>query len=184
MINDRSLCDVLARHPRWAHDVFENRASKPVDEATSMAAFAGWQHEILRRIGCGGEKVAPCEKVVWFYTEDAVKVLHLHHLASFCQTNRGAYTFSAVSEAEGVAHRYQSQALVICLAAGHSPSFGILAAMVSGVLPTGKFEGRQQLRDEPAHVCVFADHAPPPKLEGITEVVEVDESDTEYEDPE
>ena len=46
-------------------------------------------------------------------------------LASFCQTNRGAYTFNAVSEAEGVAHRYQSQPLVICLAAGHSPSFGI-----------------------------------------------------------
>ena len=29
VINDRSLCDVLARHPRWAHDVFENRAARP-----------------------------------------------------------------------------------------------------------------------------------------------------------
>ena len=87
--------------------------------------------------------------------------------------------FNAVSEAEGVAHRYQSQALVICLAAGHSPSFNILASMIAGVLPTGKFEGRQQLRDEPAHVCVFADHAPPAKLEGITEVIDIDEGDTE-----
>ena len=179
VINDRSLCDVLARHPRWAHDVFENRAAKPVDEATSMKAFAGWQHAILRRIGCGGDKVEPGQKVLWFYTEDSIKMLHLHHLASFCQTNRGAYTFNAISEAEGVAHRYQSQALVICLAAGHSPSFNILASMVSGVLPTGKFEGRQQLREEPAHVCVFADHQPPEKLQGITEIVDVGEGDTE-----
>ena len=79
-----------------------------------------------------------------------------------------------------MAHRYQSQSLVICLASGHSPSFSILAAMVSGVLPTGKFEGRQQLRDEPAMVAVFADHAPPPKLEGITEAIDLDEGDTEY----
>ena len=79
------------------------------------------------------------------------------------------YTFNAVSVAEDVAHRYQSQELVICLAAGHSPSFNILASMISGVLPTGKFEGRQQLRQEAAHVCVFADH-PPAKLEGITQV--------------
>jgi hypothetical protein len=183
VINDRTLCDVLARHPRWAHDVFENRAAKPVDEATSLAAFAGWQHDILRRIGSGGEtKATPAKKVLWFYTEDSVKMLHLHHLASFCQSNRGAYTFNACSEAEGIAHRYQSQELVICLAAGHSPSFGILAAMVSGVLPTGKFEGRQQLRDVDAHVCVFADHAPPPKLEGVTEVVDIDEEATEHED--
>ena len=54
--------------------------------------------------------------------------------------------------------------------------------MVSGVLPTGKFEGRQQLRDKPAMVAVFADHAPPPKLEGITEAIDLDEGDTEYED--
>ena len=181
VINDRTLCDVLARHPRWAHDVFENRAAKPVDEATSLKAFAGWQHEILRRIGCGGEEVSPGDNVLWFYTEDPVKMLHLHHLASFCQTNRGAYTFNAVSEAEGVAHRYQSQELVICLAAGHSPSFNILASMVSGVLPTGKFEGRQQLRDTAAHVCVFADHGPPPKLEGIVQTVDIDEECTEYE---
>ena len=73
---------------------------------------------------------------------------------------------------------------MICLAAGHSPSFSILAAMVSGVLPTGKFEGRQQLRDEPAMVAVFADHAPPPKLEGITEVMDIDEDNTENEDAE
>ena len=182
VINDRTLCDVLARHPRWAHDVFENRAAKPVDEATSLAAFAGWQHDILRRIGCGGGGETKAEKkVLWFYTEDSIKMLHLHHLASFCQSNRGAYTFNACSEAEGVAHRYQSQPLVICLASGHSPSFGILAAMVSGVLPTGKFEGRQQLRDADAHVCVFADHAPPPKLEGVTEVVDVDEEATDHE---
>ena len=64
---------------------------------------------------------------------------------------------------------------MICLAAGHSPSFGILAAMVSGVLPTGKFEGRQQLRDEPAMVAVFADHAPPPKLTGIVEAVDIED---------
>jgi len=153
-----------------------------VDEATSLRAFAGWQHDILRRIGCGGDEVVPEKKVLWFWTEDSVKMLHMHHLASFCQTNRGAYTFNAVSEAEGVAHRYQSQTLVICLAAGHSPSFNILASMISGVLPTGKFEGRQQLRDEAAHVCVFADHAPPPKLEGITEVVDVDEDENTEED--
>jgi type II secretory pathway component PulJ len=55
------------------------------------------------------------------------------------------------------------------------PSFSILASMLSGVLPTGKFEGRQQLRSDPACVAVFADHPPPPKLEGITEEVEVDE---------
>eukprot|EP00966_Prymnesium_polylepis_P045447 1052625-Prymnesium_polylepis.1 len=102
-------------------------------------------------------------------------MLHLHHLASFCQTNRGAYNFNATSGAEGVAHRYQSQKLVICLAAGHSPAFNILASMVSGVLPTGKFEGRQQLRSEAARVCVFADHEPPPKLEGIVEMVDIDE---------
>ena len=176
VINDRTLCDVLARHPRWAHDVFENRSAKPVDEATSLKVFALWQHQILRRIGCDKEHaVVPGDKVLWFCTEDSVKMLHLHHLASFCQTNRGAYNFNATSEAEGVAHRYQSQGLVICLAAGHSPSFNILAAMVSGVLPTGKFEGRQQLRGEAAHVCVFADHEPPPKLEGIVEMVDIDE---------
>ena len=175
VINDRTLCDVLARHPRWAHDVFENRIAKPVDEATSLEAFAGWQHQILRRIGCDAERsVPPGDKVLWFHTEDSVTLLHLHHLASFCQTNRGAYTFNAISEAEGVAHRYQSQRLVICLAAGHSPSFNILASMVSGVLPTGKFEGRQQLRSEAAHVVVFADHEPPPKLEGIVETVDVE----------
>jgi len=116
----------------------------------------------------------PANKVLWFSTQDSISMLHMHHLASFCQTNRAAYTFNAVSEAEGVAHRYQSQKLVICLAAGHSPSFGILAAMMSGVLPTGKFEGRQQLRAERAHVFVFADHAPPPKLEGIVEVIDID----------
>ena len=43
----------------------------------------------------------------------------------------------------------------------------LLGAMMSGVLPTGKFEGRQQLRGERAVVAVFADHAPPPKLAGI-----------------
>ena len=102
-------------------------------------------------------------------------MLHMHHLASFCQSNRQAYTFNAVSEAEGIAHRYQSQKLVICLAAGHSPSFNILASMMSGVLPTGKFEGRQQLRGERAMVAVFADHSPPPKLEGIVEAVDVEE---------
>ena len=80
VINDRSLCDVLARHPRWAHDVFENRAARPVDEATSLEAFAGWQHEVLRRMGCGGEEVSPEKKVLWFYTEDSIKMLHLHHL--------------------------------------------------------------------------------------------------------
>eukprot|EP00966_Prymnesium_polylepis_P077413 1793432-Prymnesium_polylepis.1 len=80
-------------------------------------------------------------------------MLHLHHLASFCQTNRQAYTFNSNSEAEGVAHRYQSQSLVICLAAGRPPSFSILASMLSGVLPTGKFEGRQQLRSDRAHVA-------------------------------
>lgn len=36
----------------------------------------------------------------------------------------------------------------------------------------------QQLRDEPAMVAVFADHAPPPKLEGITEAIDLDEGDT------
>ena len=179
VINDRSLCDVLARHPRWAHDVFENRTANPVNEGITLKAFAGWQHSILRRIGCDGDKAAPCQKAMWFYTEDSTKMLHLHHLASFCQTNRGAYTFNAVSEAEGVAHRYQSQELVICLAAGHSPSFNIVASMISGVLPTGKFEGRQQLRQEAASVCVFADHAPPAKLEGITQVVDIDEAETE-----
>ena len=55
------------------------------------------------------------------------------------------------------------------------PSFSILASMLSGVLPTGKFEGRQQLRSDRAHVAVFADHPPPPKLEGIVEEVDVDE---------
>ena len=175
VINDRTLCDVLARHPRWAHDVFENRAAKPVDEATSLKAFADWQHDVLLRIGCDIETVLPGDKALWFHTEDSVKMLHLHHLASFCQTNRGAYTFNAVSEAEGVAHRYQSQPLVICLAAGHSPSFNILASMMSGVLPTGKFEGRQQLRGERAVVAVFADHAPPPKLAGIVEAVDIEE---------
>jgi hypothetical protein len=45
-----------------------------------------------------------------------------------------------------------------------------------------EFEGRQQLRDEPAMVAVFGDHAPPPKLEGITEAIDLDEGDTEYED--
>ena len=64
---------------------------------------------------------------------------------------------------------------MICLAAGHSPSFNILASMMSGVLPTGKFEGRQQLRGERAVVAVFADHAPPPKLTGIVEVVDIEE---------
>ena len=175
VINDRSLCDVLARHPRWAHDVFENRPAKPVDEATSLDAFAGWQHEILRRLGCDAQHtVPPGENVLWFHTSEASRILHMHHLASFCQSNRGAYTFNAVSESEGVAHRYQSQDLIICLAAGHSPSFNILVAMVSGVLPTGKFEGRQQLRQQAAHVAVFADHEPPPKLEGIVEAVGVD----------
>ena len=33
-------------------------------------------------------------------------------------------------------------------------------------------------------VAVFADHAPPPKLEGITEAIDIDEGDTEYEDAE
>ena len=47
--------------------------------------------------------------------------------------------------------------------------------MLSGVLPTGKFEGRQQLRSDPACVAVFADHAPPPKLEGIVEEVDIDD---------
>ena len=42
----------------------------------------------------------------------------------------------------------------------------------------------RQLRDEPAMVAVFADHAPPPKLEGITETIDLDEGDTEYEDAE
>ena len=176
VINDRSLCDVLARHPRWAHDVFENRPAKPVDEATSLEAFASWQHQILRRIGCDKDRsVSPGDKVLWFHTEDSVKMLHLHHLASFCQTNRQAYMFNSISEAEGVAHRYQSQSLVICLAVGRPPSFSILASMLSGVLPTGKFEGRQQLRSDPACVAVFADHPPPPKLEGIVEEVDVDE---------
>lgn len=40
------------------------------------------------------------------------------------------------------------------------------------------------LRDEPAMVAVFADHSPPPKLEGITEAIDIDEGDTEYEDAE
>ena len=136
--------------------------------------LSSWQHAVLKRIGCDADEVKPGNKVLWFQTQDSITMLHMHHLASFCQTNRSAYTFSAVSESEGVAHRYQSQKLVICLAAGHSPSFGILAAMVSGVLPTGKFEGRQQLRAEPAHVAVFADHTPPPKLEGIVEVIDTD----------
>jgi hypothetical protein len=47
--------------------------------------------------------------------------------------------------------------------------------MMSGVLPTGKFEGRQQLRGERAVVAVFADHAPPPKLAGIVEAVDIEE---------
>ena len=33
-------------------------------------------------------------------------------------------------------------------------------------------------------VAVFADHAPPPKLEGIMEAIDIDEGDTEYEDAE
>ena len=178
VINDSSLSDVLARHPRWAHDVFENRPAKPVDEAASLYAFAVWQHEVLRRMGCNANHaVTPGDKVLWFHTEDTVKMLHLHHLARFCQSNRGAYTFSAASEDEGVAHRYQSQPLVVCLAAGHSPSLGILASMIAGVLPTGKFEGGQQLRSGGAIVAVFADHEPPPKLEGIVEVTDVAELD-------
>ena len=183
VINDSSLSDVLARHPRWAHEVFENRPAKPVNEATTLSAFAMWQHEILRQLGCDAEcatcAAASGDKVLWFYTEDAIQMLHLHHLASFCQSNRGAYTFNAISEDEGVAHRYQSQPLVICLAAGHSPSLGILASMVAGVLPTGKFEGRQQLRSGGATVAVFADHAPPPKLTGLVEAMEVEALDAE-----
>ena len=168
VINDSSLSDVLARHPRWAHDVFENREAKPVDEAVTLQAFAPWQHKILQQIGGEvGHAGTPGDKVLWYHTEDSVKMLHLHHLASFCQSNRGAYTFNAASEAEGVAHRYQSQPLIVCLAAGHSPSIGILASLVAGVLPTGKFEGRQQLRQGKAIVAVFADHEPPPKLENI-----------------
>ena len=62
-----------------------------MDEATSLGVFAGWQHDILRRIGCGDERVSPEKKVLWFYTDDSIKLLHLHHLASFCQTNRGGY---------------------------------------------------------------------------------------------
>ena len=99
------------------------------------------------------------------------------HLASFCQSNRGAYNFHAHSEAEGVAHRYQSQPLILCLAAGHSPGFNILAALMTGVLPTGKFEGRQQLRQYRAHVGVFADHPPPPKLEAIVAVTCLDSAE-------
>ena len=157
VINDRSLCDVLARHPRWAHDVFENRPAKPVDEATSLEAFASWQHQILWRIGCDKEhSVSPGDKVLWFHTEDSVKMLHLHHLASFCQTNRQAYTFNSSSEAEGVAHRYQSQSLVICLAVGRPPSFSILASMLSGVLPTGKFEGRQHSSAATPHASLYS----------------------------
>ena len=34
------------------------------------------------------------------------------------------------------------------------------------------------------HGLEAADHAPPPKLEGITEVIDLDEGDTEYEDAE
>ena len=68
-----------------------------------------------------------------------------------------------------------SQSLVICLAAGHSPSLGILASLVAGVLPTGKFEGRQQLRQGKAVVAVFADHLPPPKLEGIVQATAIEE---------
>ena len=79
VINDRTLCDVLARHPRWAHDVFENRAAKPVDESTSLQAFADWQHDVLLRIGCGIETVEPGDKALWFHTEDSVKMLHLQN---------------------------------------------------------------------------------------------------------
>ena len=50
---------------------------------------------MLLRIGCDIEIVLPGDKALWFHTEDSVKMLHLHHLASFCQTTRGAYTFIA-----------------------------------------------------------------------------------------
>ena len=131
--------------------------AKKVGEATALQEFADWLSELLRRIGCGGQRVERMvsgEKAQWSHTQGSVKMLHLHHLASFCQANYGAYTFNAISKAEGgVAHRYQSQPLVICLAAGHSPSFSILASMMTGVLPTGKVEGRQQLRGERAMVA-------------------------------
>ena len=65
MINDASLSDVLARHPRWAHDVFENRTAKPVDEAKSLEAFAPWQHQVLAQIGGeSGHAVTPGDKVL------------------------------------------------------------------------------------------------------------------------
>ena len=36
----------------------------------------------------------------------------MHHLASFCQSNRGAYTFNAVSESEGSRFASPSEAFV------------------------------------------------------------------------
>ena len=181
VINDNSVCAVISKHWKWAHDIFENRPARPVDEATTLASFAKWQCDVLELIGCGSTAVAATNQVLWFHSEDPQKLLHLHHLASFCQSNRGAYTFSAASESEGIAHRYQSQSLVVCLAVGNSPKFNILASMIAGVLPTGKFEGRQQLRAERAVVAVFADHAPCEKLSGIATVHEIpdDENATE-----
>ena len=65
VINDASLSDVLVRHPRWAHDVFENRTAKPVDEAKSLEAFAPWQHQVLAQIGGeSGHAVTPGDKVL------------------------------------------------------------------------------------------------------------------------
>ena len=177
VVSEPKLCDVLARHVKWCHEVFENRQYAPVDEASSLGAFHAWQLEILSAIGCdrdGAVLAPPRDVALWFSTKDAKTMLHLYHLASFCQTNRGAYLFHAHSEAEGVAHKYQSQKLIICLAGGHTPSFQILAAMLAGTCPTGKFEGRQQLRQEPAFVAVFADHPPPPKLHGIVRVADLD----------
>ena len=77
VINDRSLCDVMARHVKWCHEVFENRPAQPVDEATSLDAFAGWQHKVLHALGCDAAAVTPSEKVLWFHTSDSIKMLHL-----------------------------------------------------------------------------------------------------------
>ena len=113
----------------------------------------------------------------------AHKRSHTHARAHVHQSTTSGASSAAARPGHRPSGRAASRALYFrcMLAAGRSPSLSILASMASGVLPTGKFEGRQQLRDTAAHVCVFADHGPPPKLEGIVQTVDIDEECTEYE---
>ena len=161
VLADSNIAPTLRSSMRWCKEIWERRKRPPMNEA--KISLRPWQCEVLERL-----RRAPSTHIEWYYEppdDPAEKsgCTGKRFLALYLGLNHGAFVFSASADSQDVFWRVdETHRRIVCLQDrdDQPPRIDLLRTLKAGVWHTGKYEGKQVLRPEPAHVIVLAKQPP------------------------